>query len=280
MATVALDIADWAEQQFSTCDLGDRRRNKRVVHLAIQVAAQPDASTPKQTERWSDCKAAYRLFGQQDVTFNALIAPHCAQTRAVGAGTWLILNDTTELNYGVNRDIEGLGRVGDGFGRGFFLHTAMLIGAETEEIVGLAAQELFKRPIRKLTQQSTARRKHRARESEVWGRVIDHVGPPSQQARFIHVCDRGADNYEVYCHLRVNRADWVIRAAQLHRTVLPASAALCKTFFRNNPVWAPMTCRYAPTNNNRHGRRGSKSVLRRSGCRNRNISANTSARVA
>jgi hypothetical protein len=86
----------------------------------------------------------------------------------------------------------------------------------------LAAQELFKRPVRKLTRQSTARRKHRARESEVWGRVIDRVGPPAEQARFIHVCDRGADNFEVYCHLRANRADWVIRAAQLHRTVLDA----------------------------------------------------------
>jgi hypothetical protein len=223
MAIMALDIADWAEQQFGACDLGDRRRNKRVVQFAAQVAAQPDASTPKQTERWSDCKAAYRLFDQQDVTFDALTAPHGAQTRAVGAGTWLVLNDTTELNYGVNRDIEGLGRVGDGFGRGFFLHTAMLVGTETEEIVGLAAQELFKRPIGKLTPQSTARRKHRARESEVWGRVIDRVGPPSQPARFIHVCDRGADNFEVYCHLRANRADWVIRAAYLQRTVLDAA---------------------------------------------------------
>lgn len=223
MAMLTLDIADWAEQQFGTCDLGDRRRTKRVVQLAAQVATQPDASTPKQTERWSDCKAAYRLFDQPDVTFDALIAPHCAQTRAVDGGTWLILNDTTELNYGVNRDIEDLGRVGDGLGRGFFLHTAMLIGAETEEIVGLAAQELFKRPVRKLAPQSTARRKLRARESEVWGRVIDRVGPPAEQARFIHVCDRGADNFEVYCHLRTNRGDWVIRAAQLHRTVLDAA---------------------------------------------------------
>jgi hypothetical protein len=223
MATLALDIADWAEQQFGTCNLGDQRRTKRVVQLAAQVAAQPDASTPKQTERWGDCKAAYRLFDRQDVTFNALIEPHCAQTRAVTAGTWLILNDTTELNYGVNRDIRGLGRVGDGLGRGFFLHTAMLIGAETEEIVGLAAQELFKRPVGKLPRQSTARRKLRARESEVWGRVIDRVGPPAEGGRFIHVCDRGADNFEVYCHLRANRADWVVRAAQLHSTVLDAA---------------------------------------------------------
>lgn len=223
MATFTLDIADWAEQQFGTCNLGDRRRTKRVVQLAAQVAAQPDASTPKQTERWANCKAAYRLFDQEDVTFEALVEPHCAQTQAVGAGTWLILNDTTELNYGVNRDIEGLGRVGDGLGRGFFLHTAMLIGADSEEIRGLAAQELFKRPVRKLTQQSTARRKLRARESEVWGRVIDRVGSPPEGGRFLHVCDRGADNFEVYCHLRASRADWVIRAAQLHRTVLDAA---------------------------------------------------------
>lgn len=220
---MTLDIGVWAQQQFGTCKLGDRRRTKRVVQLAAQVAAQPDASTPKQTERWRACKAAYRLFNQQDVTFDALIGPHCAQTRAVGAGTWLIVNDTTELNYGVNRDIQGLGRVGDGLGRGFFLHTAMLIGADTEEIVGLAAQELFKRPVRKLSRQSSARRKHRRRESEVWGRVIDRVGPPPEAARFIHVCDRGADNFEVYCRLQANRADWVIRAAQLHRTVLDAA---------------------------------------------------------
>jgi hypothetical protein len=221
MATVQLNLAAWAESQFGTCVLGDQRRNRRVVKLAAQVAAQPDASTPKQTERWADCKAAYRLFDRPEVTFEALIAPHCAQTRAVGAGTWLIINDTTELNYGANREVEGLGRLGgEGWGRGFFLHTAMMIGANTEEVVGLAAQELFVRPLRKLRRTTTARRKLRRRESEVWGRVIDCVGPPAEEVKFVHVCDRGADNFEVYCRLQANRSGWVIRAAQLHRVVL------------------------------------------------------------
>jgi hypothetical protein len=101
-----------------------------MVKLAAQAAAKPDAATPKQTERWADCKAAYRLFAQDDVTFDAVIAPHCAATRAVGAGTWLVINDTTEINFGYDRDLPGVGRVGAmPNGRGFYLHTAMLLAA-------------------------------------------------------------------------------------------------------------------------------------------------------
>lgn len=214
---MVLDVAEWAREQFGACDLGDKRRTQRAVKLAAQVAARPEAGTPQQTENWAGCKAAYRLFDQREVTFEALIAPHCVQTKAVHPGTWLILNDTTELDYGVNRHIEGLGPVG-GWGRGFLLHTAMIVGAEKEEVVGLAAQELFTRPQR-APRESSARRKQRPRESEVWGRVIDAVGSPPEGARFIHVCDRGADNFEVYCHLRQNGCGWVLRAAQLHRLV-------------------------------------------------------------
>jgi len=53
----------------------------------------------------------------------------------------------------------------------------------------------------------------------VWGRVIDQVGPPPEGVRFLHVCDRGADNFDVYCHLIAQRAGWVIRATQLKRQV-------------------------------------------------------------
>lgn len=219
MATLALEIAQWAEQQFADCDLGDRRRTKRLVKLATQAAQMPDASTPKQTENWADCKAAYRLFSEEDVTFDALIAPHCAMSRAVVPGIWLVINDTTEINFGYDRILEGVGRVGSLESRGFYLHSALIVGAENEEIVGLGAQDLYARPLKKVKRVSSARRKQLKRETDVWGRVIDGVGIAPAGARFIHVCDRGADNFDVYCHLIQQQAGWVIRAAQLTRQV-------------------------------------------------------------
>lgn len=71
-----LDVDRWAKQQFGSCDLGDVRRSARAVIRAAQFAANPSGSTPEQTETWSDCKAAYRLFDSSDVTFEGLATPH------------------------------------------------------------------------------------------------------------------------------------------------------------------------------------------------------------
>jgi hypothetical protein len=220
VSSLTLNVSQWAEQQFGTCELGDKRRTKRLVKLASHVAAKPDAATPKQTENWADCKAAYRLVNQEKVTFDAVIAPHCLLTRAVEPGTWLVINDTTEVNFGCDRELFGVGRVGSNQGRGFFLHTAMIVGAESEEVVGLAAQELYLRPLNKVKRVTSAKRKKKLkRETDVWGCVIDRVGRTPEGGRFIHVCDRGADNFDVFCHLVEQQAGWVIRAAQLKRRV-------------------------------------------------------------
>lgn len=221
IAMVTLDVEVWAEQQFAKCDLGDRRRTQRLVKFAGQAAQKPDASTPRQTETWSDLKAAYRLFDQSEATFEAITAPHQALTRdQLCEGLWLIINDTTELNFGYLREIEGIGRVGSDEGRGFFLHTALAVHASSHELVGVAAQELYMRPLQKVKRVSShARKKQSRRETDVWGRVIDRVGRPREGVRFLHVCDRGADNFDIYCHLITQGAGWVIRGAQMQRRV-------------------------------------------------------------
>lgn len=209
----------WAQHEFGECQLGDLRRTRRAVKLAAQVAADPSASTPRQTIEWKDCKAAYRLFNEEDVTFQALTAPHYERTRRCAAGHWLLLGDTTELEFGIQREISGLGPTGDGGGRGFFLHSSLMVRAESAELAGLAGQEIFYRqPCDK--NESSYDRVQRERESEVWGRVIDQVGPPPPEARWTHVFDRGADNFEVFCHLLLQRADWVVRAAQQNRGIV------------------------------------------------------------
>lgn len=217
MASPELDVERWAEKQFGDCKLGDARRTKRAVKLARQAAAYPDGSTPAQTESWADCKAAYRLFDEDDVSFEALCEPHWQSTRSRTEGIWLLIGDTTQVEFGIFREVSGLSPTGDGGGRGFFLHSELMVAADSEEIVGLAGAEIFHR--RSPPREPTVRRRKRARESEVWGRVIDQIGPPQGAAQFIHVFDAGADNYEVFCHLQLQKCGWVIRAGQMHRKV-------------------------------------------------------------
>src|SRR5207249_4994789 len=133
-----MDHLAWARAQFAAADLGDRRRTARLITVAAQIAADPSASLPDQTETWPDLKAAYGLFNAEEVTFQAIAAPHWDRTRQAASGRSLILDDTTELDFGATRQIEGLGPVGSGIGRGFLLHSALMVDPETEAIHGLA----------------------------------------------------------------------------------------------------------------------------------------------
>lgn len=145
MKTPVLDTERWAEQNLGNCQLGDGRRTRRAVRLAIQMAEHPDGSTPDQTETRKDLKAAYRLIDEEDVTFVALAGPHWEQTRERAQGTVLIIGDTTETDFGIHRDVGGLGPTGDGGGRGFVLHNGLMVDPATRHILGLAGQELFYR---------------------------------------------------------------------------------------------------------------------------------------
>jgi hypothetical protein len=220
MKTLELDVNVWAEQQFGKCDLGDKRRTRRAVDTAAKFAANPDGSTPKQTETWADCEGAYRLFHEKDVTFEALTAPHFRHTRDQKEGHFLLLGDTTEIDYGKKRKIKGIKPVGNGSGQGFLLHSALMVWPEDGGVVGMAGQVIYYRQPVPKGETQRQRLKRKKRESMVWGQVIDQVGPPSANVRYTHVLDRGADNFEVYCRLVIQKDDWVVRAAQLKRVVV------------------------------------------------------------
>jgi hypothetical protein len=215
-----LDPEVWSELEFGECPLGHKSRTRRLVDYARQMAEKPDASTPKQTENWADCKAVYRLFQRPEVTFSSVTAVHYQRTRNLDPGTYLVISDTTELDYGYGSPRLGLGRLTAEKHRGFFLHTALVLGAEDGKVIGVGAQELFTRSLQRKPRVKRVGGCKRASEAEVWGKVIDQVQPRTPEGvRLIHVCDRGADNFDVFAHLLVKGDSWVIRAAQLTRKV-------------------------------------------------------------
>ena len=114
-----------------------------------------------------------------------------------------------------------LGPTGNGGGYGFLLHDALVVAAEDERVVGLAGERVhYRKPAPK--GENTSQRLKRDRESDIWGDVIDQVGPPPAATSWVHVLDRGADNFDVYRHCRRQRSDWVVRASMLHRKVVVA----------------------------------------------------------
>jgi hypothetical protein len=209
-----LEPSVWAAEQVGTCDLGDRRRTRNLVSLATQVANNPSGSTPQQTQTWGRCKSTYRLMNEEDVTFKAITAPHNRQTIDKASGVCLLLNDTTEVDFGYDSTVSGLSHVGNG-SCGFLLHSSLSV-SEDGEVNGLAGQ-LIRYRKRSPKNETRTQRLKRDRESLMWGQLIEQIGLPPEGAQFIDVCDRGADDFEVFCKMLLNRHDWVVRAKQLHR---------------------------------------------------------------
>lgn len=213
---------EWALQNFGDCQLGDKRRTKRLVQVAADLANNPSASLPDQMTDWGDLKAAYRFFDCDEVTFDAIGRPHREQTKCRPPGHYLVIGDTTEVDFGKFREVDHLGPTGNGSGQGFLLHNGLMTNAGTGEIVGLASQTIHYRQPKASSRKKehSAAKLKRPRESQVWGKVIDDVGPPPSGCEFTHVLDRGGDNFEVYCHLLQQRCGWCVRAAKLTRKVL------------------------------------------------------------
>src|SRR3989304_5885266 len=185
-----LDTNTWSQQQFSDCELGDERRTRRLVRLAEQVVSHPSGGFPEQTETWADLKAAYRLLDRAEVTFQAVAEVHWQQTRRRSAGRYLVLGDTTELDFGIQREIPDLGPTGNGGGWGFLLSSAFLMAAEGKEIFGLAGQTIHYRQPRPKKENAT-QRLGRGRGSKGWGDGIDAGGRPAGGGGLVRGGDGG-----------------------------------------------------------------------------------------
>jgi len=229
----------WAARNFGGCRLGDARRTKRLVKTAELVLQNPTASFASLDGQWKNAKGAYRLFANEDVTFEAIVEPHCKNTReSIRGKHCLLLCDTSEVILAKLREIVDGGDLGRGGGPGFLLHPAMAVDAESGELYGLAGAVVRRRK-RVKKGETASQRKKRARESEIWGDVIDQVGAPDEHTRYTSVLDRGADSFEVFCHLRKNNHDWIVRVCQRGRKIMPPGedeSCSLKLYMEGQPV--------------------------------------------
>jgi Transposase DNA-binding/Transposase Tn5 dimerisation domain len=224
MGTSLKTPSAWARQSFAAAQLGDARRTRRLVRVASALAQRPSGLLPRAMPAWAELKAAYRLFAGEDVTHERISAPHREQSAQAcrRPGEYLLVEDTTDLDFTSHGMSEGLGPIGDGGGRGMYVHSTLALRIEGWDrgnepavgLLGLAAQNVWVREEQKVPDRLETRRQRlsRQRESERWAAVFDEIGGPPAGSRWTYVADRESDIYEVFERCKRKGVDWVVRA--------------------------------------------------------------------
>src|SRR4029077_15360117 len=223
MNTTEMPPAQWAEHEFASAQLGDRRRTHRLVKIATRLVERPGGTLPQAMPDWKETKAAYRFFTQLQGGGEPIQRAHWERTRAQcqQPGEYLLIEDTSELDYTGHVECEGLGSIGNGGGRGLLLHSALALRVEAWDleqrpeavVVGLAWQKCWSRagqlPRRK---QPWRQRMSRPRESQRWAQGFKQWGRPATGCHWLLITDREGDFYDPIHLCQRQGIDFIIRA--------------------------------------------------------------------
>lgn len=206
---------------LSRADLGDPRRVSRAQQVVERLAAKPDASLPSALVTDAELEGAYRLFGNDRVSFERLFDAHAQGTaeRARGSGLVLAIHDTTPCAFR-HADPKEVGYLNTGK-PGFPLHLTLLVDTrEWRRPLGLTHAEILprsKRPRRRGTKHrspSHVSAKDPNREFLRWHRGIGitEARLTGSGASVIHIADRESDSYELMATCLEHDARFIFRA--------------------------------------------------------------------
>jgi hypothetical protein len=214
---------DWAEAEFGNVDLGDRRLNRRLLEIARDFYARPQAQIPQACQTRARTKAAYRFFKHPSTNMDDLLEGHRKSSYQRIAEKKMVLcpQDTTSLNYSSHPATENLGPIGskkDGI-IGLIVHDTMAFSVEGTPL-GLLDVQCWARDAEEFGKKHE--RKQRTieeKESYKWLRSFQSVAEAQRQCAntvLVSMGDREADVYELF-HLALqdpNGPKLVVRAEQ------------------------------------------------------------------
>jgi hypothetical protein len=202
--------------ELSDADLGDARLNRRLGLLADQLAKRPGESFPKALDD-AQLEAAYRFFGNDSVTPEAILAPHFRQSgrRAGEHDRVLVLHDTTQFEFPGSSKRKGLGRLIKPSAQGFFGHFSLALSADgTREPLGLLALETVFRLDKSIGHKNWTRAKSRGERARWLNCIEDAERVLDGRTKAIHVMDREGDFYALLAGATKRQCEFVVRSFQ------------------------------------------------------------------
>jgi len=219
----AVAPADWAEEEFAGTELGDRRLSERLLVLARDFYARPEASLPGACRSRAKTKAAYRFLEHPETDMQRLLAPHyrATQQRVSRHGVVLAVQDTSSLNYSAHPATEDLGPIASQSEgpMGLLLHSTLAFSLEGTPLGLLDVQCWARDPAEFGKKHRRKQRLIEDKESAKWLHSFQAATQAQGQCRgtqVVSVGDREADIYELF-HLALAQPEGpklLVRAQQ------------------------------------------------------------------
>jgi len=196
---------DWAEEEFGLVELGDHRLTQRLMGIARDFYARPQASIPQACQTRAKTKGAYRFFDHPETNMDKVLEQHYEATvfRSSTESVVLAVQDTTSLNYSTHPATENLGPIGSSQESiiGLLVHDTMAFNLEGTP-VGLLDVQCWARDKEEFGKK---KRRHELpieqKESYKWLRSWQRVAQWQKRCpktTFVSVGDREADIYELF----------------------------------------------------------------------------------
>jgi len=212
-----METLGWAATELAGADLGDERRNRRLIGVVEALAARPEGSVPQACADWAATKGAYRLWDLDTVE------PEALRTAGVPAvlgrvrehARVLVVQDTTEIAVRAPGTAAVLGRLRAAGQRGLLVHSALAVSPDGVPL-GLLHQTVWTRDPAETGKAATRRQRPITdKESGRWliALTASQAVLPTEVAS-VTIADREADIYELFAAPRRAHDDLLIRAAQ------------------------------------------------------------------
>lgn len=198
-------FSDWAEEEFTSIGVYDKRLKARLFGIARDFFAQPGEPIPQALEgSQAKTKGAYRFFTNKRVTMDKVLRAHTESTveRIKSHSLVFSVQDTTVLNY-TSHHTEGLGPIGTkkAPSTGLIVHDTMAFSAQGTPL-GLLDVQCWARDPKQAGKKY--RRKElpiEEKESNKWlksYRAAAEVQALCPDSTLVSMGDREADIYELF----------------------------------------------------------------------------------
>lgn len=208
-------ISNWAINEFGKIDFCDKRLSNRLLKLADSFVKSPESTINKACNNWSETKAAYRFFQNENVDESKILGSHVSKTiqRCNKYETILAIQDTSYISYKDHKKTTGLGVIASRVNSssknfktfGLVMHTSFAISTDGLPL-GLLDQKINAR--KELSQEirDLKKKSHNnalpieEKESIRWLETLTRSNKPELKAtsKIVTICDREGDIYELF----------------------------------------------------------------------------------